>query len=212
MKKFIILIIVLSSTALAQRPSVTTKQLTVILENIATLNGSVTTLPSLPISEVGFVWSKSESPTRTRNEGSVLLDEGSTNYSEPITDLEPDTRYFVRMFAYNEKGISYGKNIVFETLSFNVARSIDKVRLAEADLATIDTDGDGVVNQFEDDAPNDGDPEDYDGLTNGQIHDPGGPAFLLHSSNIPVFNNYSRALIILSLLAIGFVIIRFRNN
>ena len=322
------------ATALqAQRPSVTTQQVVNILENSAVVNGNVSTDPSFQATQVGFVWAKTEFPTRSNNDGIVFLNAGNGDFNEEIENLEPETRYYVRMFAANEKGLTYGKNLAFETLSFDVARSLGKVSLVEGDLASVDSDNDGIINSFEDDAPNggdanndaiddklqanvitinelgsqnlqtivvsgcsniynatnqsqidtsgyifpfgttqfvipcdaatvkiiyhnvtsldgyvyrkitsqgvwynvagasfseeivggkqvatvtlslnDNDPEDYDGLDNDFIHDPGGPAFLIQSSNIPVFNNTSRAIVILLLIAIAFGINRFRNS
>jgi len=53
----------------------------------------------------------------------------------------------------------------------------------------------------------DGGPEDYDGIVNGIILDPGGPALPL-GANIPIWDNFARGVAIMSLLAIGFFLLR----
>jgi len=55
----------------------------------------------------------------------------------------------------------------------------------------------------------DGGPEDFDGIINGVIYDPGGPATLA-TANIPLFNFTTRLIIIFGLLFAGAIYIRKR--
>lgn len=67
------------------------------------------------ITECGAVVGTSSQPTI--NDKKVLL---STNeigiFTIELTDLSPETNYYVRTYAKNSKGISYGNSITFSTL------------------------------------------------------------------------------------------------
>lgn len=83
----------------------------------ATINASVTALGVSSPTQHGVVWSKSPNPTvglGTKSE------QGSANvgaFSYAITGLDVGTKYYVRAYATNSAGTSYGNQLEFTTLA-----------------------------------------------------------------------------------------------
>ncbi len=94
-------------------PSLTTEPITGILSNQAISGGKIISDGGSQIIEKGVCWSSYNTPdyndNRT-NEGS-----GSSNYISVLTGLNPGSSYFVRSYAKNVKGISYGNPLSFTT-------------------------------------------------------------------------------------------------
>ena len=68
------------------------------------------------LGQFGFCWSTSSNPTINSNKVfSTSTDD--INFSNSIYDLNKNTTYFVRAFAYNETGISYSNQIECLTLN-----------------------------------------------------------------------------------------------
>lgn len=66
------------------------------------------------IEDLGLCYSTSSMPTL--EDVKVLADNGESVFSLKITDLQPGTTYFVRSFATNSVGTSYGNEVSFTTL------------------------------------------------------------------------------------------------
>lgn len=64
-----------------------------------------------PISARGVVWSKTSKPTIFENEGITLDGVGTGEFVSSITNLSPKTSYFLRAYATNSEGTSYGNEI-----------------------------------------------------------------------------------------------------
>ena len=77
--------------------------------------GSIQSNGGAPVTSRGICWSTTQTPTianfKTSN-GS-----GNGNFSSNITELAPSTTYFVRAYATNSIGTSYGNELNFKTLS-----------------------------------------------------------------------------------------------
>jgi len=73
-----------------------------------------------PVTAKGICWSKSHSPTILDNciEG-VYITNLPGGFTSRLSGLEPRTKYYVRAYATNEAGTSYGTEISFTTLSVN---------------------------------------------------------------------------------------------
>jgi uncharacterized protein (TIGR02145 family) len=95
-------------------PEVQTLEASNILSNSATLNGNVMSEGNSPLIERGFYWSATnENPGVADNK---IVVEGTTgSFSAELSGLEHATTYYVRAYAINKIGISYGEQISFKT-------------------------------------------------------------------------------------------------
>lgn len=101
-----------------QLPEVVTSDASQITNTSAISGGNVTNAGLGIISARGVCWSTLQNPTIANthsNDGS-----GLGSYTSSITSLEPNTLYFIRAFATNQKGTSYGAEKSFKTLSFSL--------------------------------------------------------------------------------------------
>jgi uncharacterized protein (TIGR02145 family) len=96
-------------------PSVTTATVSEITFFSATTSGEVTDDGAAPVTARGVVWSQTENPTIENHEGITIDGEGLGSFTSTLTDLEPETTYFVRAYATNNAGTAYGDELTFET-------------------------------------------------------------------------------------------------
>ncbi len=102
------------TTLAAVLPTVTTNAATNIFSNRATSGGNVTDSGGLTILQKGICWSTNPNPTvalTTKTQQGVF----GTTFSSLITNLTPNTTYYVRAYAENAVGTSYGNQIQFTT-------------------------------------------------------------------------------------------------
>jgi uncharacterized protein (TIGR02145 family) len=85
-----------------------------ITSKSAVCGGKITSSPGSTISEKGICWSLNPNPTK-ENEF-VAMGSGMSNFSGTISGLLPKTVYYVRAYAVNGSGISYGNQESFTTL------------------------------------------------------------------------------------------------
>lgn len=103
-------------------PELSTVNATNITMYSATSGGNITSSGYGNISARGVCWSTDSNPTIEDNhtgDGS-----GDGVYESNITGLAPITQYYVRAYAVNEKGIAYGNEISFTTLSDIILPSV----------------------------------------------------------------------------------------
>jgi uncharacterized protein (TIGR02145 family) len=97
-------------------PSVLTLDASSITETSATGGGNITSDGGAIITERGVCWNTSTGPTvydsKTSEKGSV-----PGSYKLKITGLSPNTKYYVRAYAINTLGTTYGNEISFTTFS-----------------------------------------------------------------------------------------------
>ena len=101
------------TTASAGAPSVTTIGVATITQSEATVSGEVTNDNGSAVTERGFVYSTSNNPTTANTK--VIVGSGEGAYYDVITGLSPSTAYFIRSYAINSIGTSYGSVIQFST-------------------------------------------------------------------------------------------------
>jgi len=97
-------------------PTVTTNSVTSIGDNSAVCGGNITSDGGATISASGIVYSKTTSPTITTGDlvnTSPTVTSGS--YSLTMSGLTSGTTYYVRAYATNTKGTSYGDQVSFTT-------------------------------------------------------------------------------------------------
>lgn len=95
-------------------PVVTTAEVTSITQTTAICGGNVTSDGGLAVTSRGVVWDTSPNPVLNiyymTNDGS-----GTGVFTSNITDLSPNTTYYVRAYASNSAGTSYGEQKTFTT-------------------------------------------------------------------------------------------------
>ena len=95
-------------------PVISTKEITSISKTGAVSGGKDINDNGYDIQQKGVVWSTSTNPTVSlstkTNDGT-----GTSSYNSSITDLNPNTTYYVRSYASNKYGTAYGNNIGFKT-------------------------------------------------------------------------------------------------
>jgi len=80
----------------------------------ANCGGSISFDGNLPILSKGVCWSTSPNPTISDSKTSDGT--GTESYTSKLTKLEENTTYFIRAYATNEFGTSYGKEFRFKTV------------------------------------------------------------------------------------------------
>lgn len=105
-------------------PTVTTASVTEITESTAKSGGNVTDDGGEEITARGVCWGLSEYPTtegidKTSNGG------GTGSFTSEITGLVSNQKYYVRAFAVNSEGVSYGDNVSFTTEKINSVTDAD---------------------------------------------------------------------------------------
>ncbi len=112
-------------STLAEAPEVTSQIITNITETTATGNGTIVNLGSASVIQHGVCWSTSQNPTINDNK----TEQGATTtvgaFTSAITGLTVATKYYVRAYATNEVGISYGVQVEFTTSKKGQAISFD---------------------------------------------------------------------------------------
>lgn len=103
------------SFVVATPPTLTTNNITNIQTSTATSGGNISTDGGSAITARGVVWHTSTNPTLTNKLGSTSNGNGTGNYSSAITGLNPNTTYYVRAYATNGIGTSYGQQRTFTT-------------------------------------------------------------------------------------------------
>jgi uncharacterized protein (TIGR02145 family) len=98
-----------------QLPLLTTANPSLISATDATTGGSVIDDGGAFVTQRGVVWNTSPSPTTTNNIGILNGGSGTGVFVSNLTGLSPLTTYFVRAFATNSLGTSYGNEISFTT-------------------------------------------------------------------------------------------------
>jgi uncharacterized protein (TIGR02145 family) len=96
-------------------PKLTTTAVSNITATSATSGGTIISDGGSPITETGVCWSTSVTPTIADSKTS----EGATktSFTSQITGLKPSTTYFIRSYATNKTGTSYGEQFSFTTNS-----------------------------------------------------------------------------------------------
>ncbi len=95
-------------------PVVTTTAVSGITSNSAICGGNITSNGGAPNVSGGVVWAEFPSPN-------IILTTKTTDtyntgvFTSNITGLKPNTTYYVRAYAINSGGVSYGNEITFKT-------------------------------------------------------------------------------------------------
>ncbi len=102
----------------ANPPTVSTGAVTNITTSSATGSGSIVSDGGNAVTERGFCWSTSHTPSITGTH--VVADGDANDFSAALTNLSSNTTYYVRAYATNGTGTAYGDEVQFTTLSISV--------------------------------------------------------------------------------------------
>lgn len=94
-------------------PVVTTSPITNVSDNKATSGGNVISDGRSPVTSRGVCWDKTEYPTISSNH--TENGAGTGEFTSQITDLEPGAVYYVRAYATNKLGTTYGDQLMLST-------------------------------------------------------------------------------------------------
>ena len=111
------------NTETAMLPEVTTGSITDITLNSAKVNGNVVNDGGSTVIDRGICWNTTGNPTMFDNH--IEQGTGTGSYTVEITGLTPKMTYYVRSYAVNQSGISYGSEDSFTTL--NVAAPVGAI-------------------------------------------------------------------------------------
>ncbi|UCH14003.1 MAG: hypothetical protein JSV22_12970 [Bacteroidales bacterium] len=96
-------------------PELTTAVVTSITENSAESGGTITSDGGAPITARGVCWSTSQNPDT--GDDHTTDGTGTGTFVSAITGLDPNTTYYVRAYATNSEGTSYGNQRSFITVT-----------------------------------------------------------------------------------------------
>ncbi len=102
----------------ANPPTVSTGSVTNITTSSATGSGNVTSDGGSTVTERGLCWSTNHNPTTGGQH--VAAGEGTGEFTAAMANLNTNTTYYVRAYATNGSGTSYGEEVEFTTLSISV--------------------------------------------------------------------------------------------
>ena len=93
-------------------PTIVLDSVADVKENQAKVHLHLTSTGGAVVTDMGICWSKQANPTtkdihKSTDDTLAVLD---------ITDLQPNTQYYVRAYAMNKIGIAYSEEVVFTTL------------------------------------------------------------------------------------------------
>lgn len=108
-----------------QKPTVETEEPQVGIGGNVAFSGTILAEGMSPVTEAGFLWSTEEEPTLETPKSSHrnLFEEGATEYAMTLGNMRGGTTYYVRLYAKNEYGTSYGEVKSFETPRIFESRS-----------------------------------------------------------------------------------------
>ena len=104
-----------TTTVAPTAPTVSTQAVTNISYTTATGNGTLISDGNSSITHIGICWSTSHTPT-TADSTAEFVGSFSTTYSVNMISLSPFTTYYVRAYATNGVGTSYGSAVSFSTV------------------------------------------------------------------------------------------------
>lgn len=119
-----------------QAPTLTTSDVKNILITTCLAGGNISYDGGKPVVDRGVCLSLSANPTI--QDIRIQIGQGEGDYGIVITKLKPFTTYFIRAYAINEIGISYGNELSFKTQDYRLVtlRTLDPeaVQIFEATL------------------------------------------------------------------------------
>jgi len=104
--------------------TVTTADISSYTESTAISGGNITDDGGGEVTVRGVCWS-STSQTPTTADSKTEDGSGTGSFTSNLTNLEPETTYYVRAYATNSAGTAYGDNVSFTTLALGQVLDAD---------------------------------------------------------------------------------------
>jgi len=98
------------------KPTVTTSPVSTITAATAIAGGTVTADGGDPVKASGVCWSKTNT-NPTIADDTIKTSVTMGDFTGQLKNLSPSTTYFVRAYAYNTVGVSYGNAVSFNSLN-----------------------------------------------------------------------------------------------
>lgn len=136
----LIIILVLSCEDKPVPPAISTTAVTEISTTTAVSGGSISDDGGAPIISKGVCWNITADPTIDNDKTSEVGE--SLSFNSNITQLLPSTSYYVRAYATNSAGTSYGKSVSFKTLGDKPVSNSQNASNIQVSSATLN----GTVN------------------------------------------------------------------
>ena len=143
-----------TTTGLPTVPSVETGSVEEITSTSAKARGTVTSLGNVEkVTAYGHVWGLSPNPSLSSNAGKS--NNGQTlntlSYVSSLSSLKVNTTYYVRAYATNEKGTSYGDEVSFTTekgdVKLTTSEATEIIHNAATAGGTITSDGGNTITE-----------------------------------------------------------------
>lgn len=88
------------------------------------------------LTQYGHVWNTRQSPTTSNSKTQLGSTESTGTFNSTLTDLSPNTTYYVRSYAVNSVGTSYGNELSFTTSYADVVLSTGSINNITHNTAT----------------------------------------------------------------------------
>ena len=105
-----------TTSSSATAPTVTTTAISSIATTSETSGGNITSIGTAAVTVSGICWNTSTNPT-TANSKTTDGATSATSFASNLSSLSGETYYYVRAYATNSVGTSYGSNVAFYTYS-----------------------------------------------------------------------------------------------
>lgn len=96
-------------------PIIGNSSITDITSTSVTISSEVISDGGADVTERGVVYSANQNPTISNSK--VISGSGTGSYTCSLTNLQEGTTYYIRAYAVNKKGTSYGQEYTFTTIS-----------------------------------------------------------------------------------------------
>ncbi|MGE4287536.1 MAG: FISUMP domain-containing protein [Salinivirgaceae bacterium] len=120
-------------TTLDGIPIVTTNSWNDLTSTSVNICGDITEDYNFPILEKGICYGQNTNPTI--DNAHSINNEDENSFCTTLTDLEPETSYYARVYAKNQFGVGYGANINFTTITglpFIDTKDITEITISSA--------------------------------------------------------------------------------
>lgn len=112
------------TTGTPQLATVETGAVSNIQSTQAQITGNIISLGNTDgLSQYGHVWNTKQSPTISNSKNQLGSTESTGTFNSTLTNLSPNTKYYVRSYAVNSVGTSYGNEVSFTTSYADVVLS-----------------------------------------------------------------------------------------
>ena len=128
----------------ADPPVVTTAALSYLSTTFITSGGNISSDGGKPVLERGVVWNTSGSPTT--DDDKTIDGDGTGSFISKVTGLTAGTGYYLRAYATNAAGTSYGNVRSFTTLDSVTVPSV--TTLPVTDIMVVSAEGGGNVTNW----------------------------------------------------------------